>query len=76
MAKDEIALTMRIISVKKETNDAPPFLRAVDSQHKYFKDYPGHIQRCYSITTACRITSSTSTMVNSDKTTTGILQLT
>ena len=49
MAKDEIALTMRIITVKKETNDAPPFLHVVDSRHKYYKDYPGHIQRCYSM---------------------------
>ena len=49
MAKDEITLTMRIITVKKETPDAPPFLRMVDSRHKYYKDYPGHVQRCYSM---------------------------
>ena len=48
MAKDEIALTMRIITVKKETTDAPPFLRMVDSRHKYYKDYPGFIERSFS----------------------------
>ena len=48
MAKDEITLTMRIITVKKETPDAPPFLRMVDSRHKYYKDYPGYIERCFS----------------------------
>ena len=39
---------MRIITVKKETPDSPPFLRMVDSRHKYYKDYPGYIERCFS----------------------------
>ena len=46
--EDEIVLTMRIITVKKETPDAPPFLRMVDLRHKYYKDYPGFIERSFS----------------------------